>query len=79
MTRAKIKREPIMDDRERIKELEQTCEELNDFYNNAPCGFHSVNKDGVFVRINDVELCMLGYSRDEIIDKKKIKRYAYAR
>ena len=61
-----------MDDMEKIKELEQTCEELSDFYNNAPCGFHSIDKDGVFVRINDTELRMLGYSRDEIIGKKKL-------
>ena len=61
-----------MDDTERMKELEETCEELDDFYNNAPCGFHSIDKDGTFVRINDTELRMLGYSRDEIIGKKKL-------
>ena len=75
-----------MDDTERIKELnetikvlqkqveelKQTCEELDDFYNNAPCGFHSIDKDGTFVRINDTELGMLGYSRDELVGKKKL-------
>jgi PAS domain S-box-containing protein len=72
MTHIKVRRKPTMGGTERMKELEEACEELDDFYNNAPCGFHSVNKEGVFVRINDVELCMLGYSRDEIIGKKKL-------
>jgi PAS domain S-box-containing protein len=43
--------------------------EIEDLYNNAPCGYHSVNEDGVFVRINDTELSWLGYSRDEVIGK----------
>jgi len=55
-----------------VKELEQACAEFNDFYNNSPCGFHSLDKDGVFIRINDTELRMLGYSHDEIIGKKKL-------
>ncbi len=42
---------------------------FEDLYNNAPCGYHSVNEDGVFVRINDTELSWLGYSRDEVIGK----------
>ena len=30
--------------------------------NSAPCGFHSLDKDGVFVRVNETELRWLGYS-----------------
>ncbi len=51
--------------------LEQTAAQLRDLYNNAPCGYHSLNKDGTFILINDTELKMLGYSREEIIGKKK--------
>jgi PAS domain S-box-containing protein len=47
-------------------------EETEDLYNNAPCGFHSLDKDGVFVRVNETELHWLGYTRDELIGKKKI-------
>ena len=47
-------------------------EETEDLYNNAPCGFHSLDKDGVFVRVNETELRWLGYTRDELIGKKKI-------
>jgi len=28
-------------------------DEIRDLYNNAPCGLHSLDKDGVFVRVND--------------------------
>jgi PAS domain S-box-containing protein len=44
--------------------------EKEDFYNNAPCGFHSLDKDGAFVRVNDTELRWLGYERNELIGKK---------
>ncbi|WP_119072872.1 PAS domain S-box protein [Aggregatilinea lenta] len=43
--------------------------EIHDLYNNAPCGYHSLNEDGVFVQINDTELQWLGYSRDEVLNK----------
>ncbi|MEW5957601.1 MAG: PAS domain S-box protein [Chloroflexota bacterium] len=56
-------------------ELEQRVAErtaeLSDLYNNAPCGYHSLDGDGLFVRINDTELNWLGYTREEIIGKMK--------
>ncbi len=45
--------------------------EVESLYNQAPCGYHSVDRNGFFVRINDTELSWLGYSRDEIIGKLK--------
>ena len=45
---------------------------FQDLYNNAPCGYHSVDADGTFIAINDTELRWLGYSRDEVIGKLKI-------
>ena len=39
--------------------------EREDLYDSAPCGFHSIDKDGVFVRVNETELRWLGYTRDE--------------
>ncbi|KJH73299.1 hybrid sensor histidine kinase/response regulator [Aliterella atlantica] len=50
--------------------LREYALELEELYNYAPCGYHSLDKHGVFVRINDTELKMLGYERDEIIGKK---------
>ena len=54
--------------------LRRNAEEIHDLYNNAPCGYHSLAQDGTFLRINDTELRWLGYSREEIIDKKKFSQ-----
>lgn len=48
---------------------ETTRVEVEDLYNNAPCGYHSLNRDGVITRINDTELKWLGYEREEVIGK----------
>jgi PAS domain S-box-containing protein len=45
--------------------------EIESLYNEAPCGYHSVDKHGTFVRINDTELAWFGYNRDEVIGKLK--------
>lgn len=45
--------------------------ETESLYNEAPCGYHSVDKHGTFVRINDTELAWLGYDRDEVVGKLK--------
>lgn len=53
----------------RERELIKSERELNDLYNNAPCGYHSLDKDGAIVRINDTELGWMGYTRDEVVGK----------
>ncbi|MHB1955455.1 MAG: sensor histidine kinase [Sulfobacillus sp.] len=45
------------------------AEELRDLYDNAPCGFHSIDADGRIVRVNETELRWLGYSRDTLVGK----------
>lgn len=50
---------------------EKYADEIEDLYNNAPCGYHSADKDGVFVRMNDTELSWLGYTREEVIGKMR--------
>lgn len=52
--------------------LLKSLREIEDLYHNAPCGYHSLNKDGVFVQINDTELSWLGYSREEIVGKVRL-------
>jgi PAS domain S-box-containing protein len=44
---------------------------LHEIFNNAPCGLHSLDKDGVFIAINDTELNWLGYSAEEVINKMR--------
>ncbi|MFN8371290.1 MAG: PAS domain S-box protein [Anaerolineae bacterium] len=43
-----------------------------DLYNKAPCGYHSLDQNGVIIQINDTELDWLGYSREEVIGQRKI-------
>lgn len=40
-------------------------------YNDAPCGYHSVDKDGYFTHINDTSLRWLGYERGDLVGKKR--------
>lgn len=50
--------------------LEALFRETDDLYQNAPCGYHSVDQDGNIVRMNDTELKLLGYTRNEVIGRK---------
>jgi len=51
--------------------LQKYAQEVHDLYNNAPCGYHSLDKDGVFVQINDTELNWLGYDYHDVIGHMK--------
>lgn len=51
--------------------VEERAAEIADLYNNAPCGYHSLDQPGVIVRINDTELKWLGYQRDEVVGKMR--------
>jgi PAS domain S-box-containing protein len=52
--------------------LRKYSEEISDLYHNAPCGYQSIDETGTLLRINDTELKWLGYTRDEIVGKKKL-------
>lgn len=54
---------------ERTAELKHRADEVQDLYDKAPCGYHSLDAEGRFVRINDIELQWLGYERQEILGK----------
>jgi PAS domain S-box-containing protein len=47
------------------------ADEIEDLYNKAPCGYHSLDAEGRFVRINDTHLTWLGYRREEIVNKMR--------
>ncbi|MHC4354791.1 MAG: PAS domain-containing sensor histidine kinase, partial [Planctomycetota bacterium] len=49
----------------------ETQERFSDFFMNAPIGFHIFGPDQVLIDVNEAELAMLGYERDEIVGKKK--------
>lgn len=65
----------IADTRARLAQagLRQYADEIEDLYQRAPCGYHSLDADGVFVRINDTELAWLGYARDELVGKLPLR------
>lgn len=52
-----------------FKEQYQAKQEVEDLYNNAPCGYHSLDTNGTVVQMNDTELSWLGYTRDEVLNK----------
>lgn len=53
--------------------LKRASEEIKDLYDNAPCGYHSIDGDGIFLNINNTLLNWLGFSRkDEVIGKLRI-------
>ncbi|HQS57994.1 MAG: hypothetical protein B7Y56_06360 [Gallionellales bacterium 35-53-114] len=51
--------------------LLKSYREIEDLYHNAPCGYHSLDNAGVFLKINDTELSWLGYTREEIVGRKR--------
>lgn len=62
---------------ERLLEINRSLERrvaehtarVQDLYDNAPAGYHSLDAEGTIVEINQTELNWLGYGRDEIIGK----------
>ncbi|HEY7400883.1 MAG TPA: diguanylate cyclase [Actinomycetota bacterium] len=57
---------------ERSAAVARSVAEIEDLYNNAPCGYHSLGPDATFERINDTELRWLGYERDEVVGKLRL-------
>lgn len=49
--------------------LRKASARIQDIYDNAPCGYHSIDSKGVFVEINNTWLQWLGRSREEVIGK----------
>jgi PAS domain S-box-containing protein len=71
----------IKETQEKLLELNRTLEDrvrertaqVRDLYDNAPAGYHSLDKDGTIVMINQTELMWLGYTHEEIIGVKKFR------
>lgn len=54
-------------------QLGQALAQAQALYNQAPCGYHSLDIHGVFVAINDTELQWLGYTREEVVDQMNFR------
>jgi PAS domain S-box-containing protein len=49
------------------KALAQHAALVRDLYDNAPCGYHSLDPEGRFVQVNITEMVWLGYTREEML------------
>jgi PAS domain S-box-containing protein len=61
-----IKRD-ITDRKQAEEALRRTELELTDFFENATIGLHWVGPDGTITRVNQAELDLLGYTREEYV------------
>lgn len=78
LTQYRRRLEELVDERTRQLEaanqkIMQDALEITDLYQNAPCGYHSIKPDGTFVDINDTELDMLGYRREEVLGRNIVE------
>lgn len=51
--------------------IEDRLFEIDDLYQNSPVGFHSLDANGYFVKVNRTEQAWLGYPEEELIGKVK--------
>ncbi|HUG93180.1 MAG TPA: PAS domain S-box protein [Planctomycetaceae bacterium] len=49
--------------------LRRSEQELSDFFENSAVGLHWVGPDGTILRVNQAELDLLGYARDEYVGR----------
>jgi PAS domain S-box-containing protein len=54
-----------------ILELAHSAQEIRDLYDNAPCGYHCLDANGVITAINKTELLWLGRTKQEVLGKIK--------
>ena len=54
-------------------DVQDYADEVRDLYERAPCGYHSLDADGRFVRVNDTELSWLGYARNDVIGRMRFR------
>ena len=55
--------------------LRRSAEESADLFENAPCGYHTVDANDAFRRINVTELRWLQRTRDELVGKAKFSDF----
>lgn len=59
--------------REEQREAESQRDEVEDLYDHAPCGYHSLDRDGRVVRINQTELGWLERTREDVLSRPFIE------
>jgi PAS domain S-box-containing protein len=59
------------------KKLKVASNENLDLYENAPCGYCTINKDGMIINANKTLLSWLGYTRKEAVDRLHLENLLY--
>jgi len=49
-----------------------TINEVGDFYENAPCAYMTIDDTGLILKINQTGLNWIGYTKDEVVNKKSL-------
>ena len=59
----------LTEQRKAQEALRRSEQDLSDFFDNASTGLHWVGPDGIIMRVNQAELDLLGYSREEYVGR----------
>ncbi len=57
---------------DRTHQLQLLNAQMQDLYDHAPCGYHSITPEGLVVRMNQTALDMLGYDKSEVVGRMNI-------
>ncbi|MEH2035363.1 PAS domain S-box protein [Nostoc sp.] len=68
----------ISERKEAQEALAKYAHEVEDLYNNAPCGYHSLDSQGRLLKVNETELQWLGYIREEMIGQPLVNFFTQA-
>ncbi|MGJ5631772.1 PAS domain S-box protein [Nostoc sp. CALU 1950] len=68
----------ISERKEAQEALAKYAHEVEDLYDNAPCGYHSLDSEGRLLKVNETELQWLGYTREEMIGQPLVNFFTQA-
>lgn len=57
------------------KNLRHSLDEVQDLYDNAPCGYHSVNSEGLIMEVNHTWLDWLKLRREDVVGIRKLDSF----
>ncbi|MDN3920161.1 sensor domain-containing diguanylate cyclase [Roseateles violae] len=55
-----------------LASIEESSARIRDLYDQAPCGYHSIDARGVFVHVNATMLSWLGCTAEEVIGRTRL-------
>ncbi|MGR3304298.1 MAG: PAS domain S-box protein [Candidatus Scalindua sp.] len=62
--------EELQAEENKLQAIIEAKDKFQDFFDNAPVGYHSFRPDRIIYEMNKAELDMIGFSRNEIVGKK---------